>query len=287
MEIIRSIRLMQSLAEDLKKSGKRLGLVPTMGYLHQGHLSLLDAIRSRCDVLIASIFVNPTQFGPGEDFTSYPRDFQRDERLLRENDCDILFYPEKEEMYPEGFATKVIVEGLTDELCGRSRPTHFAGVATVVAKLFNITGCDIACFGQKDGQQAAVIKRMARDLNIPVEIVVAPIVREPDGLALSSRNVYLSEPERKRSLCLKKSLDLAERLVAEGERDSKVILHYIRDIIELVEGAEIDYIEIVDAETMKEAERIKGKVMVALAVRFGKTRLIDNCLLEVSEENVE
>lgn len=281
MEIIRSVRGMQSRAIELKKSGIRLGFTPTMGYLHQGHLSLLDAIRSQCDVLIASIFVNPTQFAPYEDLSSYPRDFEHDEKLLREKGCDILFYPEKDDMYPEGFSTKVIVEGLTDGLCGRSRPAHFEGVATVVVKLFNITQCDIACFGQKDGLQAAVIKRMARDMNIPVEIVIAPIVREPDGLAMSSRNVYLSAQERKRALCLRKSLDLAERLVGEGERDSKVIIHYLRDIIDLVEGAEIDYIEIVDAETMKEAERVEGEVMVALAVRFGKTRLIDNCLIEV------
>ena len=281
MQIIRSIKQMQSLALDMKKSGKRLGFVPTMGYLHDGHLSLLRAIRGKCDVLIASIFVNPTQFGPGEDYDSYPRDFEGDERLLRESGCDILFYPEKDEMYPRDASTNVVVEGLTSGLCGRSRPTHFEGVATVVTKLFNITQCDAACFGQKDGQQSAVIKRMVRDLNIPVEIVIAPIAREADGLAMSSRNVYLSDQERKRALCLKKSLDMAERMVKEGELEAKVIFSNIRNIIDLVEGAEIDYIEIVDAETMEAIDRLSGRVMIALAVRFGKTRLIDNCVVEV------
>ena len=281
MQIIRSVKQMQSLALDMKKSGKRLGFVPTMGYLHDGHLSLLRTIRGKCDVLIASIFVNPTQFGPGEDYDSYPRDFEGDERLLRESGCDILFYPEKDEMYPRDASTNVVVEGLTSGLCGRSRPTHFEGVATVVTKLFNITQCDAACFGQKDGQQSAVIKRMVRDLNIPVEIVIAPIAREADGLAMSSRNVYLSDQERKRALCLKKSLDMAERMVKEGELEAKVIFSNIRNIIDLVEGAEIDYIEIVDAETMEAIDRLSGRVMIALAVRFGKTRLIDNCVVEV------
>jgi len=273
---------MQKTALIIKRSGKTIGLVPTMGGLHEGHLSLLDAIRNKCDVLVASIFVNPVQFGPGEDFKRYPRDFQRDEKLLDERGCDIIFYPSDDEIYPYGFSTYVNVENLTDGLCGKSRPVHFRGVTTVVTKLFLITRCDIACFGQKDGQQAAVIKRMARDLNIPVEIVTAPIVRESDGMAMSSRNNYLSPEERKRALCLKKALDIAEHMVAEGECDTTEIIGEMRSFIELVEGAEIEYIEAVDPDDMTPKQKVDRPTMFALAVKIGKTRLIDNCIVNVN-----
>ena len=282
MQIIKSITEMRETALEIRRSGKSIGLVPTMGSLHEGHLSLLKAIRNRCDVLVTSVFVNPLQFEPNEDLERYPRNIERDEKLLKENGCDIIFYPPVEEMYPEGYATFVNVERLSEDLCGRSRPIHFRGVCTVVTKLFIITGCDIACFGQKDGQQAAVIKRMSRDLNIPVEIVVAPIVREADGLAMSSRNVYLSPGERKKALCLKKSLDMAEHMVSEGIRDTGEIIRNMRGFIELVEGAEIGYIEAVDPEEMTPIKTVEGSTMFALAVRIGGTRLIDNCVVDVS-----
>ena len=270
---------MQKNALKIKRSGKTIGLVPTMGYLHEGHLSLLDAIRDECDVLIASIFINPAQFGPGEDFKRYPRDFQRDEKLLGERGCDIIFYPSDDEIYPYGFSTYVNVENLTAGLCGRNRPAHFRGVTTIVTKLFLITQCGIACFGQKDGQQAAVVKRMARDLNIPVEIVIAPIVRESDGLAMSSRNNYLSPKERERALCLKKVLDIAEHMVAEGERDTAEIIKEMRSFIELVKCAEIEYIEAVDPEDITPKQTVDSPTMFALAVKIGETRLIDNCIV--------
>ncbi len=280
MKIIRSTSQMQTVSRELIGSGKQIGLTPTMGYLHQGHLSLLHAIRDKCDVLITSIFVNPIQFGPGEDFDKYPRDIERDERLLIENGCDILFYPKVEDLYPQGYATYIEVERLTSGLCGKSRPHHFRGVATIVAKLFNITFCNIASFGQKDAQQAAVIKRMVRDLHIPVEIVVVPIVREPDGLAMSSRNKYLSAKERKNALCLIKSLQMAENMVREGKRDIRVIIRNMRKFIELVDGAEIDYIEAVDPDSMEPKSVVNGPTMFALAVKIGDTRLIDNIIIE-------
>jgi pantoate--beta-alanine ligase len=279
MRIIKNISEMQKHALELKRQGKIIGFVPTMGYLHQGHISLLQAIRGRCDILVVSIFINPTQFAPGEDFERYPRDFARDEKMLQENKCDILFYPETKDMYPEGYATYVNVERLSEGLCGKSRPGHFRGVATVVAKLFLITQCDIACFGQKDAQQAAVVKRMVKDLNIPVEIIIAPIVREPDGLAMSSRNIYLSPDERRRALCLKKSLDLAQHMVAEGESDTAKIIGKMLDFISLVQGAEIDYIEAVDLENLTPKKTVEGPTMFALAVKIGKTRLIDNVII--------
>ena len=274
---------MQSLCRGLKREGKRIGLVPTMGYLHEGHLSLFDAVRSLCDTLTASIFVNPAQFSPDEDFRRYPRDFDRDERLLREKCCDVVFYPSVEEMYPAGYATYIEVERLTEGLCGRRRKGHFRGVATVVTKLFMITGCDVAVFGQKDAQQAAVIRRMAADLNIPVEIIVAPIVREPDGLAMSSRNDYLTPVERRRALCLKKSLDMAEHMVAEGKLEASEIIENMTGFISQVEGAELEYIEAVDPDDMTPVENISGETLIALAVKIGHTRLIDNTIVKPSQ----
>ena len=280
MKIIKSPSEMQKTALEIKREGNIIGLVPTMGYLHQGHLSLLEAIRGQCHALIASIFINPTQFAPDEDFEHYPRDLNRDQKLLEEHDCDILFCPSLEDMYPPGYATYITVEKLTDGLCGRSRPEHFRGVAAVVAKLFLITQCDIACFGQKDGQQAAVIERMVKDLNMPLKIVVAPIVREADGLAISSRNSYLSPAERRNALCLKKALDMAEHMVDEGVKETERIIGEMEAFILLVEGAQIDYIEAVNPEDMSPKKIIDGPTMFALAVKIGKTRLIDNVVVK-------
>lgn len=279
MEIIHTVSQMQQTTLEIKLSGRKIGFVPTMGYLHEGHLSLVNTLRNVCDILVVSIFVNPAQFGPGEDFDKYPRDFERDEELLQECGCDILFYPGREEMYPEDYSTFVEVENLTSGLCGGSRPDHFRGVATIVAKLFSITQCHIAAFGQKDGQQVAVIKRMVNDLNIPVEIVVVPIMRESDGLAMSSRNKYLKGEDRISALCLKKSLDMAGNMVNEGKIETRTIIRNMRKFIQLVDGAEIDYIEAVDPENMKPRGKVAGPTMFALAVKIGGVRLIDNCIV--------
>ncbi len=279
MKIIRSVKEMQSYALQLRAQGKTIGLVPTMGFLHQGHLSLLTQIRPKCDCLIVSIFVNPLQFGPAEDYDKYPRDIVRDEKLLSDSGCDILFYPAIDEMYPAGYATYIDIEKLSDKLCGRSRPGHFRGVVTVVAKLFIITQCNIACFGQKDGQQAAILRKMTDDLNLPVEIVIAPIMREKDGLAMSSRNVYLIGEERQNALCLKKSLDMAANMVKEGKTDTRIIIRNMRKFIELVEDAKIDYIEAVDPNTLEAKTAVEGPTMFALAVFIGRTRLLDNRII--------
>ncbi len=281
MKIIRSIAEMQTEAEDLRRSGQTIGFVPTMGYLHEGHLSLLRIARQRADVTVMSIFVNPTQFGPNEDLERYPRDFERDERLAKEEGCDILFYPSVEEMYPKPYRTYVTVEEITQVLCGKSRPIHFRGVATIVAKLFNIVKPHFAVFGQKDAQQAIVIKQMVRDLNFDLEILTGPIVREPNGLAMSSRNVYLSADERRDALNLYKSLKEAKRLVETGERDALKIKNRIEYILRQGKSAKIDYIEIVDVTNLKPVEKIQGEVLIALAVFVGKTRLIDNIQLNV------
>ena len=225
-----------------------------------------------------SIFVNPAQFGPGEDFETYPRDFQHDEKLLKESGCDLLFYPDRDEVYPEGYSTFVEVQNMTSGLCGASRPDHFRGVTTVVAKLFSITQCHLAAFGQKDGQQAAVIKRMTADLNLPVEIVVVPTVREPDGLAMSSRNKYLAGEDRISALCLIKSLEMACNMVKEGRTETRTIIRNMKKFIELVERAEIDYIAAVDPEDLKPKSIVDGPIMFALAVKIGGVRLIDNCI---------
>lgn len=281
MLIIRKIEQMQKESERLREEGKRIGLVPTMGYLHEGHLSLVRIARERSNVVVMSIFVNPTQFGPGEDFHSYPRDFNRDVKLAEKEGCDIIFYPTVEEMYPQGYATYVNVERLTEGLCGRSRPGHFRGVTTVVTKLFNIVKPHIAVFGQKDAQQAFVIKRMVRDLNFDIEIVVGPTIREKDGLAMSSRNTYLSERERKDALVLYQSLKLAQNLLSSGERDPKKVVKEMEKLIRTKKSALIDYISIVDSENLQEVERIEGEVLIALAVKIGKARLIDNIIIKV------
>ena len=281
MEVIREIKAMREFVARARGQGKRIGLVPTMGYLHEGHLSLVRIALSKSDVVVMSIFVNPLQFGVGEDYEEYPRDLSRDIPLAEEAGVAALFVPTAAEMYPKGYATFVEVEGLTAGLCGRSRPGHFRGVTTVVTKLFNIVQPDIAVFGQKDAQQAAVIKQMVRDLNMPLEILTGPIVREADGLAMSSRNVYLSPQEREQALVLSRSLQWAEEKVRQGERNAASLRDAIKEKISAMPLADVDYVEIVDADSLKPVEIVQGRVLIALAVRFGRTRLIDNCIVEV------
>ncbi|MCK4436518.1 pantoate--beta-alanine ligase [bacterium] len=281
MRVIKKISEAQVLAQRIREEGKTIGLVPTMGYLHEGHLSLIRQARKDCQQVFISIFVNPTQFGPAEDYKSYPRDFLRDKRLAEKEGVDIIFAPSPGEMYPAPFHTFVEVEKLSEPLCGRSRPGHFRGVATVVAKLFNIIRPHIAYFGQKDAQQAIIIKRMVHDLDMDVEIEVLPIVREKDGLALSSRNQHLNEAERRAAPILYKSLQEAERMIKLGERQSRNIIRRMEEMIKGENLAKIDYLAIVDGEALKERERVEGKVFIALAVRIGKTRLIDNLMLEI------
>ncbi|CUT00272.1 pantoate--beta-alanine ligase [Candidatus Chrysopegis kryptomonas] len=283
MRVITKVKEMQKVADELRKEGKIIGVVPTMGYLHEGHLSLIRIAKEKSDVVITTIFVNPLQFAPNEDYDKYPRDLERDVKLAQSAGCDIIFHPSVEEMYPENFLTYVEVEKLTKVLEGEFRPTHFRGVTTVVAKLFNITKPHIAVFGQKDAQQALIIKQMVRDLNFDIEIIVAPIVRESDGLAMSSRNVYLSESERKDATVLYQSLKLAEKLIEESERNSGVIISKMEELIKSKPTAKIDYIAIVDPNTLEKVENLsEGKeYLIALAVRIGSTRLIDNTLVKI------
>ena len=279
MQIIRSPAEMQKAVLTLRAQGTRIGFVPTMGYLHEGHSSLMRLARRHADVLVVSIFVNPTQFGPGEDFGKYPRDFQRDEDLCRREATDIIFYPSVADMYPADSSVFVAEEKLSRGLCGAARLGHFRGVCTVVAKLFNIVQPDIAVFGEKDGQQLRIIERMARDLNFPVRIIRGPTLREPDGLAMSSRNSYLSPEERKQALCLRRALDRAEELYRQGERKADRIVAAMGMVISHSPAARIDYIEIVDDSSLEAVEAIERPCMVALAVFVGKTRLIDNTVL--------
>lgn len=271
---------MQKLCGELKRKGKTIGLVPTMGYLHQGHLSLVRIAKSKSDVLVVSVFVNPTQFGPGEDLKSYPRDIKRD-RLLLEEECDFVFAPRMKDIYPEGYLTYVTVEKITAKLEGRTRPTHFRGVTTIVAKLFNIVRPDVALFGQKDAQQAVVLKKMVDDLNYGITMIIAPTVREKDGLALSSRNRYLSEEERKQAAVLYESLREAKKLIGRGERSTNKITARMRTLIKRQPSAELDYIAVTDARTLEPLNRLRGEVLISLAVRFGKARLIDNIKVKV------
>lgn len=282
MRLIRRVQELREALEPLRREGKSIGLVPTMGYLHEGHLSLIRRSMAECEATVVSIFVNPTQFGPNEDFDRYPRDLNRDLSLCESEGVDYVFAPDVSEMYHKDATTKVTVAKLTEGLCGRSRPGHFDGVTTVVCKLFNIVGADKAYFGQKDAQQAAVIRRMVRDLNIPVNVVEVPTVREPDGLAMSSRNSYLTPEQRQSALSLYRSLVMAREMIDQGERSAHKIRERMSDIIRSSEGADIDYIEIVDADTLDSLERLEGQVLIALAVRYGDTRLIDNTKVEVS-----
>ncbi|PLY04460.1 MAG: pantoate--beta-alanine ligase [Desulfuromonas sp.] len=277
MEIISDPQQMQQQALAARRQGQRIAFVPTMGYLHEGHLSLLHEGRKRGDLLVLSIFVNPTQFGPNEDLDSYPRDVEHDTQLAKEAGGDLIYLPDNASMYPNGYSTWVEVdEGLTNTLCGKSRPGHFRGVTTVVSKLFQIVQPDVALFGSKDFQQLAIIRRMTLDLNMPVEIVGMPIVREADGLAMSSRNVYLDADQRKRALALIEALRLACHLVAHGEQSVATLIDAVRDRILQEQGAEIDYIQVCHQQTLADMEKVDRHAVMLLAVRFGKTRLIDN-----------
>jgi pantoate--beta-alanine ligase len=280
MIIFHTIAEMREFVRKARAGGRSVGLVPTMGYLHQGHLELMRQAKKRCDTVIVSIFVNPTQFGPNEDFARYPRDLERDAGLAKEAGVDAIFNPTVGEMYPEGFCTYVDLERLTDKLCGLSRPGHFRGVATVVTKLFNIVRPDLAFFGQKDAQQALVIKRMAADLNLDLEVVTVPTVREADGLAMSSRNVYLQPEERQAALVLSRSLGKAGEAVAAGERDAAKLRQLVVDMIKAEPLAEIDYVEIFSHPELEPVDQITGPSLLALAVKIGRTRLIDNTVLE-------
>ncbi len=281
MRIIKTVAGMRRFSRSAHGLGKKIGFVPTMGFFHEGHLSLIRRARKECDIIVVSIFVNPTQFGPQEDLERYPRDLSRDKRLARECGTDIIFAPSVAEMYPEGYSTFVEEEQLSRYLCGRSRPGHFRGVSTVVLKLFNIVMPDIAYFGLKDAQQALIIKRMVSDLNVDVRIRVMPIVREPDGLALSSRNQYLAPDEREAALILHKALTAAKIMIDTGERSGSTMRSGLRKLIAREKHARIDYVEVVDADTLERVERLKGKVMIALAIHIGRTRLIDNIVIRI------
>ncbi len=283
MKILRKIPEMKQAVRELKSNGKNVGFVPTMGYLHEGHLSLVRESLKRTDSTVVSIFVNPTQFGPREDFKEYPRDFERDAEILEGMGVNFLFAPETAEMYPDGYKTYVEVHDLQDQLCGRSRPGHFRGVCTIVLKLFNIVNPDISFFGQKDAQQAIILKRMIKDLDLDVKIEVLPIIRAEDGLALSSRNKYLSPEQRKASLSLSKSLREARMMIEEGERDSGKIIQCMREIIDAEPLAKIDYIEIVEMKGLKPLKKIEKEALIAIAAFIGKVRLIDNTIVRTKE----
>src|SRR5947208_3378513 len=279
MKIHKTIQETRSACRAEKDCGRRLGFVPTMGALHEGHLSLVRAAKTQADVVAVSIFVNPSQFGPNEDFSKYPRMFERDCDLLKKEGVDLLFAPSVEEMYPGGIVTWVTVEGLSDKLCGGSRPGHFRGVTTVLAKLFNIVEPDVAFFGQKDAAQVAIIRRMVRDLNVPVEIIACPIVREPDGLAMSSRNAYLDPQQRRAALALHRSLMRVGELFKKGEQTSGKLVEAGKQIFQKEPDVRLDYLEIVDPDTLEPVPQIKSPTLVAVAAFLGSTRLIDNVVI--------
>jgi pantoate--beta-alanine ligase len=281
MRTVRTVADLRRVLAPERRAGRSIGLVPTMGYYHDGHLSLMRRARTENDVVVVSLFVNPAQFGPGEDFEAYPRDEQRDERLAEAEGVDVLFAPPVEEVYPDGFATKVAVAELTDTLEGdqaQRGAEHFVGVTTVVTKLFNMVGPDVAYFGQKDAQQALVIRKLVRDLDIPLRIEVCPTIRDPDGLALSSRNAYLSPEERERALALSRALRAAEAAVASGTRDTTAIVAAARDELDRA-GIEPDYLQLRSATDLSPVERVNGSTLLAVAARVGRARLIDNAIL--------
>jgi pantoate--beta-alanine ligase len=284
MKICATIPEARCACRAARTSGKRLGLVPTMGALHEGHLSLVRAAKAQCDAVAVSIFVNPAQFGPTEDLAKYPRRFDEDCRLLEKEGVEILFAPAVEEIYPQGAVTWVLVEGLSEKLDGRSRPGHFRGVTTIVAKLFHIIEPEAAFFGQKDAAQLAVIRRLAEDLNFPVEIVACPIVREPDGLAMSSRNAYLNREERVRALVLQRALQEARKRFEAGERSAAKLISAAQEVLAREPQVALDYIEIVDPNTLDPVERIAQKTLVAVAGYVGCTRLIDNLILNPGDD---
>ena len=281
MKIVSRVREMQMTADELRRDGRRISIVPTMGSLHEGHLSLMRIARLHGDVVVTTIFVNPTQFAPNEDFAKYPRNLDRDTQLAASAGTDILFTPAAEEIYPHEYSTYVEVERITRVLEGQFRATHFRGVTTIVAKLFNILKPHAAVFGQKDAQQVAVVRRMVHDLNFDLDVVVGPIIREPDGLAMSSRNVYLSESERKQSTALYRSLQHAERCIKNGERSSLRVLSEMKELIMAQPSARVEYVSIADPSSLEEIATISPdrSILVSLAVCFGATRLIDNMLV--------
>ena len=281
MEITGSVKEVRSVVKEWRKQGLSVGFVATMGYLHEGHKSLIERANKENDKVVVSIFVNPMQFGPTEDLESYPRDLERDSAVCEDAGANLIFHPEPSGMYAEDFCTFVDMNGLTKGLCGKTRPIHFRGVCTVVNKLFNIVKPDRAYFGQKDAQQLAVIKRMVRDLNMDIEVVGCPIVREEDGLAKSSRNTYLSAEERKAATILNKSLTKGKELVLAGERDSDKVINAIKSVLDTEPLAKIDYVEVVDSLSIEKVDKIEKSVLVAIAVYIGKTRLIDNFIFEV------
>ena len=289
MEIITSIKALRSYLKRTRSAGRSIGFVPTMGFLHEGHLSLMRRARRENDLVVVSIFVNPTQFSPNEDLAAYPRDEQRDTALMQSAGVDIAFFPEAAEIYPQGFKTYVEVQGaITRVLCGVSRPTHFRGVTTVVAKLFHLVAPDKAYFGQKDAQQVAVIRQMVRDLDFDLQVVVCPIQREADGLAMSSRNTYLSPRQRADAVILYHSLCEAARQIQEdGRRSAPAIVQSIKERISTVPEAVIDYIEVVNANDLTTLEVLEGEILIALAVKFGRTRLIDNLQINLSSPGDE
>ncbi len=280
MKILKTVKEMREQIKEWRGKGLSIGLVPTMGYLHEGHASLIDASKKDNDRTVVSVFVNPMQFGPSEDLESYPRDLRHDAKIAEEHHADIIFNPEPEEMYSEGFSSFVDMTVLTEELCGLSRPVHFRGVCTVVTKLFNIVQPDRAYFGKKDAQQLAVIKHMVSDLNMNIEIIGCPIVREADGLAKSSRNTYLNKDERKAALILSQSLNHGIKLIQNGETDCSVIINAVKEKIQTEPLAKIDYVKIVDAANMQQISVIDRPALCAVAVYIGKTRLIDNFFTE-------
>ncbi len=281
MNIVETIAQVRAQVKSWKKEGLTVGFVPTMGYLHEGHLSLIERARKENDRVVVSIFVNPTQFGPNEDLASYPRDLERDAALCEGVGTDLIFHPEPSEMYPQGFCSYVDMDVLTQELCGLSRPVHFRGVCTVVSKLFHIVQPDRAYFGEKDAQQLAVIRRMVQDLDMDLEIIGCPIVREADGLAKSSRNTYLSPEERKAALVLSRSIFLGKQLVEQGETDAQKVIAAMTELISAEPLARIDYVKTVDLLTMQQIEVLDRPFLTAIAVYIGKTRLIDNFMMEV------
>ena len=279
MQIVSTINEVRAQVKEWKREGLIVGFVPTMGYLHEGHASLMKRARLDCDKVVASIFVNPMQFGANEDLDSYPRDLEADAKLCESIGVDLIFHPEVAEMYADGFCSFVDMNGLTKELCGKSRPIHFRGVCTVVSKLFHIVTPDKAFFGQKDAQQLAVIRRMVKDLNMDIEVVGCPIVREEDGLAKSSRNTYLNEEERKAALILSKTIRLGEKLAEDGMTNAKELVAAMKENLEKEPMAKIDYVEAVSMDTIEKVDKIEGNVLVAMAVYIGKTRLIDNFII--------
>lgn len=278
--VIKDVIEMQRTIEHLRTQGKRIGVVPTMGFLHQGHLKLIELAKQHAEVVVTTIFVNPTQFGPTEDFSRYPRDLERDTQLASNTGTDYIFAPATQAMYPSDYHSFIEIEQITRVLEGKSRPGHFRGVATIVAKLFNITKPHVAVFGQKDAQQVVVVRQMVRDLNFDIELVVCPIVRESDGLAMSSRNTYLTQEQRSQAPILYASVKLAEKLIHGGERSAAAVIRRMSDLISKNTTGVVDYISIANATTLEELLECKGALLVSLAVRFGNTRLIDNIILQ-------